>query len=203
MSAATRSLVSTLRMARSAGRGRASHPQFLAVAGETLYASVNDGRLYALSLADGTERWHFQTISPTTGPAMVTTNTVYLMTIAGDGRSLTASCTPSTQTRRSPVAVPGPSGGQIGIGPVADGVEYSGSVQDGLFAMVDEPAEGGSAQVRWHTDLPGSGWRSAALVGDVLYVPTRIPAPSSRSIHPMGRCSGAFPSWTEPPGGWG
>jgi outer membrane protein assembly factor BamB len=145
---------------------------FLTVTNDTVYASADDGRLYALDREDASERWHVQTISPTVGPAMIAPDTVYLMTLsnstpvpAGELYALDPDTGAVRWRFRSE------SGDQVSAGAVGAGVEFSGSIRDGLFAFAEQPGPDGSPEILWHTDIDGSVYRNASLAGDIVYFP--------------------------------
>lgn len=57
-----------------------------AVAGGTVYAGDSSGRMWAVSAADGTERWHTQLSGSISGSALVTGKLVVIGVYAGSGK---------------------------------------------------------------------------------------------------------------------
>ena len=146
--------------------------RYLTATSDTAYVSVDDGRLYAVGLADEGERWHVQTISPTVASSIVAPDTVYVGTLSNStpvpGGELYA-IDPDTGSVRWRFR--GASGDQVGAGAVSGDVVFSGSIQDGLFAFDAQPGPEGSPEILWQTDIDGSVYRNAAVVGDIVYFP--------------------------------
>lgn len=130
------------------------------------YIGAGDGRLYAIDLKTSGERWHVQTISQTLGVAEVVGDSVYVATTND------ASANPVGELYaidRASGAIRWrfrtPSGFQVSAGPVRDGILYSNSLHDGLYALRDD---GSTATPVWHVETPGSFWPNA-IVGDTVY----------------------------------
>ena len=152
------------------------HVNGVTVDGGVAYASVLDGRLYALSIADRQELWHHQTIGQEAGLAVVGPKIVFINALetqspepAGDIYAL------DRDTGELLWSFRGPSGHQVSLGAIGDGAFYSGTVRDGIWAFAHDAGGRATAQIVWHTEVDGSVWKNAALVDDVLYFPQSDP----------------------------
>ncbi len=149
---------------------------YLTVDSGTAYVSVADGRLYAISVANNAEQWHFQTISDEVGGPMVTADVVYVNALEGQSPEPAGEIYALDRSTGEVLwRFRGRSGHQISLGAVADGVLYAGSVGDGIFAFPADHREAATVQPMWHTEVEGQIWKNAALVDDVLYLPTTEP----------------------------
>jgi outer membrane protein assembly factor BamB len=144
---------------------------YITVDDGTAYVSVEDGKLYAVSIDSGQASWSWQTISQA-GAAVVSRDVVFI-SARGDQGELYALDRASGKLRWKYRPA---SGMGMNLGAIGDGVFYSGSIGDGLFAF---PVAGGPNQTVepiWNDVDAGSIVKNAELVGDILYVPVADPA---------------------------
>ena len=136
----------------------------------TAYVSVEDGRIDAVSIDSGEVLWSWQTISQA-GAAVVGPDVVFV-SARGDQGEIYALDRASGALRWK---YRPNSGKGMNLGAIGNGVFYSGSIGDGLFAF---PIAGGPNQTvkpTWNAVDSGSIVKNAALVGDILYVPVADP----------------------------
>lgn len=130
------------------------------------YFAAGNGRLYAVDMIDGTERWHIQTISLDIASAEVVGDTVYLGTNQGEAVEPVGQIyAVDRASGRVRWVFRTASNVQLNAGPVRDGVLYASGLQDGLYALRDD---GSVATEIWHLDTPAAQW-PMALVGETLY----------------------------------
>jgi len=137
------------------GRLFASHSNDatpLRLAGDVLVVAHPRGRVYALSLAEGTERWRAETFRRPHRPA-VTDGTVLLTGDKRDrngGVTLALSLADGTERWRRTEAAP------VHIGPgVHDGSVVTADIDGGVVAR-----ETGDGSERWRVSLPDEPWVS-------------------------------------------
>jgi outer membrane protein assembly factor BamB len=137
------------------------------VADGVAYISAGDGRIYAVDIASGAERWPpVQTISQNPGGVEIVGDTLYTGTVQGNATEpvgMLYAIDRATGTVRWKFH--NPSMTQLGAGPVRDGVLYAAGAQDGIYALRDD---GSQPTVLWHTEAP-TAWFALVLVGDTLY----------------------------------
>jgi class 3 adenylate cyclase/outer membrane protein assembly factor BamB len=141
----------------------------ITVANGTAYVSVKDGRLYAIALIDKRERWHVPSTS--TGIRisipMIEGSSIYLGSssneIASPGEAVFYSI--DDGTGRVVGRWISPSGTQTSSAAERDGIVYTATQDDGLFALRGPDLQ----QLLWHADAP-TVYTGLALVGDVLYL---------------------------------
>ena len=152
---------------------------YLTVADGTAYVSVSDGRLYAIShhrwrrtvaRADTrreSRRRPRSTATPSTFRARSGDST------SPDGELYVIDRASGTVRWRFRT----PSGNQITLGATADGALYAGTLDgSGLYALPAKAAASGAApQPLWHTPTAAEAYKNQAMVGDLLYVPTKDP----------------------------
>lgn len=146
-----------------------SAASYVTVDGGIAYISVEDGRVYAISLETKSELWHLQTISQA-GAAVVGPDVVFVSARGDQGEIYAVErTTGQLRWKYRP-----PSGLGMSLGAIGDGVFYSGSVGDGMFAFPITPPPG---QIRpvWHAEDTGSIVKNADLVDGILYVPVAEP----------------------------
>jgi outer membrane protein assembly factor BamB len=150
------------------------------VVGDTAFVDGGDGTLYAVSMPDSSERWHFRVISGRVSTPAITEDMVYVSSLengerpSGEIYALDRSSGAERWRQRST------SGRQIAPPTVADGVVYSPSSDQGLFAF---GAADGS--IRWQVPTGIMSGQSPAIVGDAIYLAT------DRSLVGFSRSDGA------------
>ncbi|WP_436774130.1 outer membrane protein assembly factor BamB family protein [Yinghuangia sp. YIM S09857] len=125
------------------------------VAGDVVYAASNDGTLYAVNTADGTERWKFRTSAAIGSAPFVVGGVVYL---GSDDGKLYAVDAVSGLERWS-----FPTGGIVHSPVFSGGIVYVGSADGNLYAVNSDGKE------RWRFPT-GNDTHSAVISGDVVYV---------------------------------
>jgi outer membrane protein assembly factor BamB len=128
----------------------------------TVYAATNDGKVYALDPADGSQKWVFATDTPsaiTSSPAIGADGALYFGDGNGDLYAVTSSGVKKSGWTVNPV--------NIGAGPIesspaigADGTIYIGSDDASLYAV--DPANG---TVNWTFADAGDALNSSPAVG--------------------------------------
>lgn len=134
----------------------------ITVSGGTAYVSVQDGRLYAIGLADRREHWHApQAASGGNRPGipMIEGETIYL---GSNGGGLVLAIDRATGKQVGQWT--SPSNSETSSAAERDGIVYVASKGDGLFAL-----RGPDLQQQWHADAPAV-FTGVELVGDVLYL---------------------------------
>ena len=150
------------------------------VAGGTVYASADDGILYALSRADGAEIWQFHALTGAVSTPAVSPDAVFVAALddGGSGGGRVFALDPATGTERW--RFESPSGYQVAPPTVSDGTVYAPSELDGLFAL--DAATGG---VRWNVaDFGHMTGQPPAIAGTAVY------AAGNRSIGAVDRTTG-------------
>ena len=144
----------------------------LSVADGDLYVGVDDGRLYAVSLADGTERWHVQTIGKYANAVSVSDSQVFIATPLLTGEPVGELYVADRSTGAIAWTFRPPSGQNVGVGALGDGVAYVGTSNDGQYALpLTTPSDGSAPQALWQVPLAGRSFRGEVLTADTLYVP--------------------------------
>jgi outer membrane protein assembly factor BamB len=137
------------------------------VVDDTAYVAAGDGNLYAVSLSEGTERWHFAVRSGRVSTPAIVDDTVFVASLqhgnepAGELYALDR----TTGTDRWRFRTE--SGRQVAPPATADGVVYSPSSDDGLFAF---GAADGS--IRWQVPTGPMSGQTPAITGDAVYLAT-------------------------------
>lgn len=143
-------------------------PATLAVAEETVYASLSTG-IYALAAASGTRRWHVEFPTPVTEPTVVD-DTVFLGTRtqvvaldAHDGSETWRFHIPvdeENNRRRSGSLIPSPA--------VADDTVYVGGPDATVYALA-----AGTGQQRWQFETASPVQAAPMVTGSSVYVGTQ------------------------------
>jgi outer membrane protein assembly factor BamB len=136
------------------------------VDGVAYLSSRGDGRLYAVNLSDGSERWNVATIAVAVGSSEVVGDTVFVGTNqAGASEPVGRVYAIDRVSGKPRWQFGGPLGGQLVAGPVRDGVIYLSSETDGIWAMRDDRSQ---ATKVFHVDAPPSVL-PLSMFGDTLY----------------------------------
>jgi outer membrane protein assembly factor BamB len=138
------------------------------VTADTAYISAGPD-LYAIRLVDRDELWRFPGGVDGLTAAVLDGDTIYVGFNTSNGGatpgSLHAVDRLTGHDRWRPFVIAG--GGQIGPGPVRDGILYASANGDGVYALRDAGSE---YQVVWHDPDIAFSPRSPSLSGQVLYV---------------------------------
>jgi outer membrane protein assembly factor BamB len=129
------------------------------------YFGGNDGRLFSVSVADGTERWRpVQLLFPNVGSSGLVDGWLYVSSNQGSGPTGGELYAIDAATGVVHWRFRTPSGGFIGSSSVADGIAYSATEGDGLYAL-----DARTGAQLWHAD--GRTWYAVpAIVGETLYL---------------------------------
>jgi outer membrane protein assembly factor BamB len=134
------------------------------VDGVAFLSSRSDGRLYAIDVHDGSERWHLQTIAVAVGSAEVVGDTVYVGTNqAGASEPVGQVYAVDRATGRPRWQFGGPHGGQLVPGPVRDGIVYVSGETDGIYALRPD------GSVAWGPVDAPSSVLPMSIVGETLF----------------------------------
>ncbi|MGW0659066.1 outer membrane protein assembly factor BamB family protein [Streptodolium elevatio] len=150
------------------------------VAGDTVYGASNDGTLYAVNTADGSERWNFRTGAAIGSSPSVVGGVVYLG--SDDGKLYAVDAVSGTERWSFPT------GGIVHSPVFSGGVVYVGSADGFLYAVNADGKE------RWRFQT-GNDTHSATIAGDVVYVGC-----SDSNLYAVDAVSAAK-KWTAPTGG--
>ena len=141
----------------------------LAVGAGSVYTSTDDGVVHAIALTGATESWHQQLDSTAVGYPIISGDVVLVNILQGPGE-------PSGQLYGLDRAdghllwrFRAPSGLQVSMGSVRDGILYAPTQSDGIYAF--RVADG--TQV-WHATGP-TVFFPTALVDDTLYMTAESP----------------------------
>jgi outer membrane protein assembly factor BamB len=150
------------------------------VSGDAAFIGADDGNLYAISLADSTERWHFQVLSGAVSTPAIGDGTIYVS-------SLQTGETPSGELYALDLATGEEqwryrtdTGNQIAPPTVADGTVYVPSQDGGLYAF-----DGGSGDVLWQAPTEPTDGQTPVIAGDLVYLA------ADRSLVAIARAGGA------------
>jgi outer membrane protein assembly factor BamB len=138
------------------------------VADGVAFISAGDGRIYAIDIATGVERWPaVESTSLNPGGVEIVGDTLYTGAVQADPVALVGQLSAIDRASgRVRWTFRSPSGYQINAGAVRDGVLYVGGARDGMYALRDD---GDRPTTLWHIAAPTS-WFAPVLVGDTLYV---------------------------------
>jgi outer membrane protein assembly factor BamB len=151
------------------------------VVGDTAYLGPDDGKLHAISIADGSERWQFQAISGQVSTPAIGTDTVYVASLQRDETPAGELYALDRATGEVVWRFRTPTGNQIAPPTLADGVVYSPSQDQGLFAFA---ATDGT--ILGTTQTGPMGGQSPAITMDAVYLAT------DRSLMAVGRSDAAI-----------
>ena len=138
---------------------------YVTVVADTAYVTAG-GTLHAVVIADGSERWSFDTQGVQASLASVAGDQVFVSTRAGAG-ALTALDLASGSRLWT---FPGPSGAIISVGSIQDGTIYAPTSGQGFFALTARTGD-----VVWHAPNIGSILRSTPIVDGVVFAPVDDP----------------------------
>jgi outer membrane protein assembly factor BamB len=159
----------------------------LAVGADTAYVSSHDGVLHAVALDGAHETWSYQMNETEFGIPTIAGDVVLFNSLQGEGEpsgELYALDRTSGQLRWR---FRGPSGLQVSVGSVRDGILYAASEADGIYAF--RVADG---SLVWHAAGPRVFFPTT-LVDDTLYVTAESP-PEIAGF----RASDGSPLWALP-----
>ena len=139
--------------------------QSLTVVDGAGYFGGTDGRVFSVSVADGTERWRpVQLLFPSVSSLGVVDGWLYVSSNQGHGDTGGELYAIDGATGLVQWRFRTPSGGVTGPPSVADGIAYSATEGDGLYAL-----DARTGAQLWHAD--GRTWYAVpAIVGDTLYL---------------------------------
>lgn len=138
------------------------------VTADTAYIDVGSD-LIAIRLVDQKQLWRFPSDGIGLTSAVLAGDTVYVGVAPGAGTAtqgaLHALDRLTGRDRWRPFVIAG--GGQVGPGPVKDGIVYAMTNGDGVYALRDSGSE---YQIVWHNPDVSATSRPSSLSGSVLYV---------------------------------
>jgi outer membrane protein assembly factor BamB len=138
---------------------------YVTVVDDTAYVTAG-ATLHAVAIADGSERWHFQTAGTQGSLASVAGEQVFVSTRDGPG-ALTA----LNRATGSPIwTLPGPRGLIVSLGSIQNGIVYAPTAGAGFFALNAE-----TGQVVWQIAALGSVLRSTPIVDGLVFAPVDDP----------------------------
>ena len=141
----------------------------LAVGPEAVYVATNDGMFHAVTLAGSTEAWSYQLSGTDIGYPIVSGDVILVNVLQGAGEPSGELFALDRASGKLLWRFRGPSGLQISLGSVRDGILYAPTQSDGIYAF--RVADG--TQV-WHAAGP-LVFFPTALVGDTLYLTSESP----------------------------
>ena len=159
----------------------------LVMGADTAYISAHDGVLHAVSLDGPHETWSYQMNSTEAGIPTVSGDVVLLNSLQGAGEPSGELYALDRTSGKLLWRFRGPSGLQISLGSVRDGILYAPTEADGIYAfrVVD-------GSLVWHAAGPRVFFPTA-LVDDTLYVTSESP-PEIAAF----RVSDGSPLWALP-----
>jgi outer membrane protein assembly factor BamB len=138
---------------------------YVTIVADTAFVTAG-GTLHSVAIADGSERWHFETLGGQASLASVAGDQVFVSTRDGTG-ALTA----LDRATGSPIwTFPGPRGAIVSLGSIQDGVIYAPTAGAGFFALRAQTGE-----IVWHIAGSGSILRSTPIVDGVVFAPVDDP----------------------------
>jgi outer membrane protein assembly factor BamB len=142
----------------------------IAIAGDVAYIGSQDGVLHAVALDGSKELWSYATIGTSVGVPIVSGDVVLVNSLQGSGEQSGELYALDRTSGTLLWRFRGPSGLQVTLGSVRDGILYAPTEADGIYAF--HVADGTLA---WQ----GAGPRvffGTALVDDTLYLSSESPA---------------------------
>ena len=159
----------------------------LVIGADTAYVSSHDGVLHAVALDGSHETWSYQMNSTEFGIPTVSGDVVLLNSLQGAGEPSGELYALDRTSGKLLWRFRGPSGLQISLGSVRDGILYAPTEADGIYAF--RVADG---SLVWHAAGPRVFFPTA-LVDDTLYVTSESP-PEIAAF----RASDGSPLWALP-----
>jgi outer membrane protein assembly factor BamB len=136
------------------------------VVGDTVFASADDGHLYAVALADGSTLWRHRVLSGRVSTPAVTSGVVYVSGLQNGSGRAGGLYALDRATGAELWRTESPSGEQLAPPTVADGVVYAPARNDGLFAL-----DAATGSVRWVAGDTGHvGGQAPAITGTTVYL---------------------------------
>ena len=157
-----------------------------------LYVGSADGRIYALSAANGKELWHFQTGHVVRATPAVVAGRVYCGSF--DGKVYALDAATGSKLWEVDTATKGtPWHAVQGSCAVVDGTVYVGSRSGFLYAI-----DAATGKVRWQESHDGNWVPSSPAVRDGIAYVGRLTDTKSLRFRRTARCSGALTPRTRP-----
>lgn len=166
----------------------------LAVAGDSAYASSSDGVLHAVTLKSSKEAWSYQLNGTDIGYPIVAGDVVLVNVLQGAGEPSGELYALDRASGKLLWRFRGPSGLQISLGSVRDGILYAPTQADGIYAF--HVADGTRV---WQATGPRVFFPTA-LVGDILYMTSESPPEIAAAKASDGSALWALPTTDIPKG---